>query len=62
MLVLTRGLKQQIVIDGGVVTVTVLEIHGGRVRLGIEAPSEVTVRRKELVDVPMAEVELSIAE
>lgn len=64
MLVLTRGLKQQIVIDGGVVTVTVLEIHGGRVRLGIEAPAEITVRRKELADAPMAqaEVALSVAE
>ncbi len=64
MLVLTRGLKQQIVIDGGVVTVTVLEIHGGRVRLGIEAPAEITVRRKELADAPLAQAEvvLSVAE
>lgn len=52
MLVLTRGLKQQIVIDGGVVTVTVLDIQGGRVRLGIEAPAEVSVRRKEMGDSP----------
>lgn len=58
MLVLTRGLKQQIVIDGGVVTVTVLEIHGGRVRLGIEAPAEITVRRKELADAPLAQAEV----
>jgi carbon storage regulator len=49
MLVLTRGLKQQILIDGGLITVTVLDIHGGRVRLGIEAPSDVAVRRKELI-------------
>lgn len=49
MLVLTRGLKQQIVIDGGSITVTVLEIHGGRVRLGIEAPHDIPVRRKELI-------------
>lgn len=64
MLVLTRGLKQQIVIDGGVVTVTVLEIHGGRVRLGIEAPAEITVRRKELADAPLAQAEvvLGVAE
>ena len=48
MLVLTRGLKQQIVIDGGVVTVTVLEIGGGRVRLGIEAPETLSILRKEL--------------
>ncbi|MBS0204338.1 MAG: carbon storage regulator [Planctomycetes bacterium] len=52
MLVLTRGLKQQILIDGGLVTVTVLEINGSRVRLGIEAPHEVSVRRKELADNP----------
>jgi carbon storage regulator len=49
MLVLTRGLKQQILIDGGLITVTVLDIHGGRVRLGIEAPADVPVRRKELI-------------
>lgn len=54
MLVLTRGLKQQILIDGGLVTVTVLDIRGGRVRLGIEAPTEVSVRRKEFVDAPIA--------
>ena len=50
MLVLTRGMKQQIVIGGGLVTVTVLDVRGGRVRLGIDAPSSVTVRRKELAD------------
>lgn len=48
MLVLTRGLKQQIVIDGGIITVTVLEIRGGKVRLGIEAPREIPVYRSEL--------------
>ena len=52
MLVLTRGLKQQVMIDGGLVTVTVLEIQGNRVRLGIEAPNEVPVCRKELADSP----------
>jgi carbon storage regulator len=48
MLVLTRGLKQQVVIDGGLVTVTVLEVSGNRVRLGIDAPKDVPVRRREL--------------
>lgn len=57
MLVLTRGLKQQVVIDGGLVTVTVLEINGGRVRLGIEAPADVSVRRQELADAPRRQVE-----
>lgn len=60
MLVLTRGLKQQIMIDGGVVTVTVLDIHGGRVRLGIEAPMDVSVRRKEINDAPLPEVEAAV--
>ena len=39
MLVLTRGLKQQIVIGDQRITVTVLEVKGGRVRLGIDAPA-----------------------
>lgn len=49
MLVLTRGLKQKIEIGNQLVTVTVLEVKGGRVRLGIEAPNTVSVRRQELV-------------
>ncbi|MFO1045340.1 MAG: carbon storage regulator [Planctomycetaceae bacterium] len=61
MLVLTRGLKQQVMIDGGLVTVTVLEIRGGRVRLGIEAPSGITVRRRELDDAPIAESEPALS-
>lgn len=50
MLVLTRGLKQQIVIGNQLVVVTVLEVKGGRVRLGIEAPSDVAIRRMEIAD------------
>ena len=61
MLVLTRGLKQQVMIDGGLVTVTVLEIQGNRVRLGIEAPTEVTVRRKELADAPRPQPEAALS-
>lgn len=61
MLVLTRGLKQQIEIGDRLVTVTVLEVKGGRVRLGIEAPPEVTVRRKELLDPTATRGELALA-
>lgn len=50
MLVLTRGSKQQLLIGNGLVTVTVLEVRGGRVRLGIDAAPSVSVRRKELND------------
>ena len=61
MLVLTRGLKQQIVIGDQQITVTVLEVKGGRVRLGIEAPPEVAVRRKELLDPKQQGAELGLA-
>ena len=49
MLVLTRGLKQKIEIGDRMVTVTVLEVKGGRVRLGIEAPDSISIRRLELL-------------
>lgn len=62
MLVLTRGLKQKIVIGDQQIIVTVLEVKGGRVRLGIEAPPDVTVRRMELLDPKQQCVELALTE
>jgi carbon storage regulator CsrA len=47
MLVLTRKTKQQIQI-GPYVTVTILQIKGQSVRVGIEAPKDVCVLRTEL--------------
>lgn len=47
MLVLTRRKNEAIVIGQGVV-VTVVAIHGNRVRLGIDAPPDVPVRREEI--------------
>jgi carbon storage regulator len=47
MLVLTRRANQSIVI-GADVTVTVLEIRGDQVRLGIAAPRSVSVHREEV--------------
>jgi carbon storage regulator len=47
MLVLTRRQGESIVIDGEIV-VTILEIRGSQIRLGIEAPKEVPVLRAEL--------------
>ena len=49
MLILSRKLNEQIVI-GDQVVVTVVAIRGGNVRLGIEAPSNVPVHRKEIHD------------
>ena len=47
MLVLSRHQNEAIVI-GGRIKVTVVEISGHQVRLGIEAPKDVTVWREEL--------------
>ena len=47
MLVLSRKVNESIVI-GKDITITVLEIKGNRIRLGIEAPKECRVVRSEL--------------
>lgn len=47
MLVLTRKSKQQIQI-GPHITITILQIKGQAVRVGIEAPREMSVLRTEL--------------
>lgn len=47
MLVLTRRIGEEIVIDGDI-RLTVLAVKGRRVRLGIIAPSSTQVRREEL--------------
>jgi carbon storage regulator len=49
MLVLTRKLNQSIVI-GDSIEVVVLEVRGEQVRLGIRAPRDVAVHRKEIYD------------
>lgn len=47
MLVLSRRLLEAITI-GGDVTITVVEIRGDQVKLGIDAPADVTVDREEI--------------
>lgn len=49
MLVLTRRTNQSIVI-GSDVTITIVEIRGEQVRLGISAPRHVTVYREEVLE------------
>ncbi len=46
MLVLSRKLGEQILIDGNII-ITVCRIGGDKVRLGIEAPHEVQVSRPD---------------
>jgi carbon storage regulator len=47
MLVLSRKNRETVVIDGRI-TIKVLQIKGSTIRLGIEAPGEVSIRRGEL--------------
>jgi len=54
MLVLTRKAGESIVI-GNEITVTVVEVRNGQVRLGIEAPRSIEVHRKEVYEQVMAQ-------
>ncbi len=49
MLVLSRKKDERIII-GDQITVMVIEIRGDKVRLGIDAPKEVTVHREEVYE------------
>ena len=49
MLVLSRKIGEEIVI-GTNIRITVVAIKGGKVRLGIAAPKEVVVDRKEIFE------------
>lgn len=49
MLVLSRRLNEKIVLPGLGVTVQVLSIKRGVVRLGIEAPPDISVCREEVL-------------
>jgi len=50
MLVLSRKLYQKVLLPTVDVSIKVVDIRGGVVRLGIEAPPEVTVLREEVAD------------
>ena len=49
MLVLSRKKNESIVINNDI-TVVVVEIRGDKVRLGVEAPKEIPVHRREVYD------------
>ncbi|MDA0835025.1 MAG: carbon storage regulator CsrA [Planctomycetota bacterium] len=48
MLVLSRKKNESIVIDENIV-ITVVEVRGDKVRLGIQAPKEVPIHRSEIL-------------
>lgn len=49
MLVLSRQRDESIIIGDNIV-VTIVDIRGDKVRLGIEAPQEIPVHRREVYD------------
>ena len=47
MLVLTRRIGQSIIINSDI-TVTVVSMQGGQVKLAIDAPKHITINREEV--------------
>lgn len=60
MLVLSRKLGEQIVL-GDEIVITIVEIRGDKVRLGIEAPVNVSVHRREVYEAIMRSRDASSA-
>ena len=54
MLVLSRKKDESIVINDNIV-ITVVEIRGDKVRLGIQAPREVPIHRQEIFEMIRSE-------
>ena len=61
MLILQRKTGESLMI-GEDVRVTVVSIEGGRVRLAISAPSEISILRSELLDAKLANQDSAVEE
>ena len=49
MLILTRG-KDQVITIGDNIRITIVEVRGDKVRVGIDAPRDVQVMRAEVLE------------
>ena len=48
MLVLTRSVGERLIIGNGEIKLTILDVRGNQVRLGIDAPKNIAVHREEI--------------
>ena len=48
MLVLTRSVGERLIINDGEIKLNVLEVKGNQVRIGIDAPRNISVHREEI--------------
>ena len=61
MLVLSRKKNESIVIDDKIV-ITVVEVRGEKVRLGIDAPRDVPIHRSEVYEAIRSEAKVGVPE
>jgi len=48
MLILTRNIGQKVYINDREIIVTILDVQGKQVRVGIEAPDHIDIHREEI--------------
>jgi len=60
MLVLSRRIGEEIVV-GNDIRLTLVSVQGGRVKLGISAPTSISIRRAELAPVGTGEIAVEMA-
>ncbi len=48
MLILSRRKGEKVIIENGLIEITVVSILGNRIRLGIQAPEDIRVDRSEI--------------
>ena len=59
MLVLSRKIGERILIEPGI-EIAVVDVRGGKVRIGIQAPDSVRIRRDELAAPPRSKLSTGI--
>lgn len=48
MLILTRKKGERIILANGLITFQIVDVKGGKVRVGVQAPEDVSVHREEI--------------